>query len=349
MSTIRFFIVIAVLSGCEALRIVHVEQNSPACETFKPGRTCESWCLQPPWQPHGGSKATHLDCCKGEQPEFVTHEICEAQTLFVGYLFTGEAAKLRLHFQRWANLSSSTLKQVEFLLVVDADTKLRQELWQAKSPWDIILEEATNVKDQDQVPVVHMVSVDIFKQWNIGGKRNLLFHEAAAMKPNGWVLMLDADLVFDEFFLERAIDISKANGHGTSHQFNRKRPSGEYKPHPAAILMQIQDYWRNGGCDEDFVGHYGSTDPHFRYRMQKSGLQEVLNKEMCLTELPDTEEEQQLQESLHLDRSTTRNSKLFDDKKAKNEWSNIYLRFDWGRIRCTLKPSLKSGGCAPIA
>eukprot|EP00419_Tripos_fusus_P007883 CAMPEP_0172677398 /NCGR_PEP_ID=MMETSP1074-20121228/14640_1 /TAXON_ID=2916 /ORGANISM="Ceratium fusus, Strain PA161109" /LENGTH=346 /DNA_ID=CAMNT_0013495225 /DNA_START=33 /DNA_END=1073 /DNA_ORIENTATION=- len=344
MSTPCLFIGIAVLSRCKALRPVELEPkfNLTVYETVK-GLRCDSWCLRPPWQPKG-PKATHLDCCVGSQSDIVTHEARDFQTLVVGYLFTGEAAKLRLHFQRWATLPFSTLKNLEFLLVVDADKQLRHALWPAKSPWDILLEEANYIKNQFQLPVIHMVSIDTFKPWNIGGKRNLLFNEARTVNPNAWVLMLDADLVFEESFLAQALDITRANRDGTAHQFNRKKPSGQYAPHPAAMLIQLKDYWKSGGCDEDFVGHYGHTDPHFRYRLSESGLNHMYHEEMVLTELPDTEKDRQLEQSLRLDRSTSYNSRLFANKKAHGKWSNIYLRFDWGRTRRTLKPSLKSEG-----
>jgi len=362
MSTLRLFTGVIVLIGCKALRSGQVpgqserqntdpfaverepKSNLTACETIKGLVGCDSWCLQPPWQPNG-PKATHLDCCVGGQSGFVTDEPGDSGTLIVGYLFTGEASKLRLQFQRWTKLSVSTINKVEFLLVLDADEKLRHELWPQQKPWDIILEETHYVKNQSQLPVIHIVTIDTFKPWNIGGKRNLLFHEARTVNPKAWVLMLDADLVFEESFLDQALDIVRANKGGTAHQFNRRTPSGQYRMHPAAILIQIEDYWKSGGCDEDFVGHYGHTDPHFRYRLRKTGLNKVFHKEMVLIELPDTEEDRQLEQTLKLDRSVTHNLKLFNKKKADGSWSNVYLRFDWGRTRRTLKRSLKSEGC----
>ena len=54
-------------------------------------------------------------------------------------------------------------------------------------------------------------------------------------------------------------------------KFNRTVPDDDNhiknnKLHPAVCLIRKEDYWKIGGCDEDFVGNYGQTDPHFWYR-----------------------------------------------------------------------------------
>ena len=42
------------------------------------------------------------------------------------------------------------------------------------------------------------------------------------------------------------------------------------RPHPAVMLLSKQAYWMSGGCDEDFVGNYGKTDPHFKWRASRT-------------------------------------------------------------------------------
>ena len=34
------------------------------------------------------------------------------------------------------------------------------------------------------------------------------------------------------------------------------------------MLIRKEAYWLSGGCDEDFVGSYGYTDPHFFQRLK---------------------------------------------------------------------------------
>ena len=101
--------------------------------------------------------------------------------------------------------------------------------------------------------------------WNIGGARNLAFYLA---DPTSRVLLLDLDVFVPLEAMKRAMTWSTSNStHYIAHRFNRIRPDNITKQkHPAICLISPQAYWSNGGCDEDFVGHYGYTDVHFWYR-----------------------------------------------------------------------------------
>ncbi|VEU34093.1 unnamed protein product [Pseudo-nitzschia multistriata] len=62
--------------------------------------------------------------------------------------------------------------------------------------------------------------------------------------------------------------------------FQRIGRKGKLKnkyPHPAVMLTTTDSYWAAGGCDEDFVGNYGWTDPHFFYRANESPSLEVVS------------------------------------------------------------------------
>ncbi|OEU13737.1 hypothetical protein FRACYDRAFT_269921 [Fragilariopsis cylindrus CCMP1102] len=54
------------------------------------------------------------------------------------------------------------------------------------------------------------------------------------------------------------------------------------------MLSTIDSYWTAGGCDEDFVGNYGYTDPHFFYRVEKHHSLKVINthERMDLLSIP---------------------------------------------------------------
>eukprot|EP00339_Tiarina_fusa_P011108 CAMPEP_0117015572 /NCGR_PEP_ID=MMETSP0472-20121206/12417_1 /TAXON_ID=693140 ORGANISM="Tiarina fusus, Strain LIS" /NCGR_SAMPLE_ID=MMETSP0472 /ASSEMBLY_ACC=CAM_ASM_000603 /LENGTH=240 /DNA_ID=CAMNT_0004719405 /DNA_START=230 /DNA_END=947 /DNA_ORIENTATION=- len=105
--------------------------------------------------------------------------------------------------------------------------------------------------------------------WNTPGARNLAFHVATTDS----VFMIDADLLIPVETMEKAAHLADLSSSPEAihtgfiaHQFNRTRPSGEYKVHPSAMLLDVSAFWLSGGCEEDFSGHYGSEDSAFWYR-----------------------------------------------------------------------------------
>ena len=186
--------------------------------------------------------------------------------------------------------------------------------------------------------------------WNIGGARNLGFHVA----PTERVLLLDADLLAPADLVIAALKLpattkgSQNSGIPLIHRFNRRRPSGKLDPHPAAMLIGVEQYWQAGGCDEDFVGNYGATDVHFwaRVRLAEKAhkmrvrahddliLEEVLPGEPCA--LP-TKVSASLQTSCSnaaaalppASRNATPNQRLLAQKLSQGCWSNSFLRFRW--------------------
>lgn len=156
----------------------------------------------------------------------------------------------------------------------------------------------------DEPVMVYRILDD--KKWNIGGARNLAFHVA----PTRRVLLLDIDTI-----APRSVIVQLLSMTGT-HRLNRRRPNGTMKISPAAALIDRDEYWRAGGCDEDFVGHYGYTDVHFWYRFEKL-FNATYHDDLVLFE----------QEHAHERRDTKVNRRLLYRKKARGTWSNDYLRF----------------------
>ena len=119
------------------------------------------------------------------------------------------------------------------------------------------------------------------------------------------------------------------------------------KPHPAVMLVRKVDYWLAGGCDEDFVGHYGQTDPHFRYRVDKHpalNLVEThkLMKKDHVPPLLELEDNIGCPEGITTcltsfkgekpSRDTKPNYDLLQKKIAAGNWSNEFLRFTWKQM-----------------
>ena len=85
----------------------------------------------------------------------------------------------------------------------------------------------------------------------------------------------------------------------------------------------MKDYWDVGGCEEDLVGHYGQTDTIFWYRAQGK-LKILIKKDIFLEYLPEGEST--------INRDTSHNKNLFEQKKIDNSWSNDFIRFEWDKI-----------------
>ena len=164
--------------------------------------------------------------------------------------------------------------------------------------------------------------------------------------PTEYVFLTDVDLHAVANFYEDLLSLVKwarADTKNTANyaspilaRFDRKydsldRPS---KPHPATMLLSKSTYWLVGGCDEDFVGSYGFTDPHFWHRTAQTSLVTVIPCHEAWPAIPALLEHGKLPRD-DLDRNVSRNSALFKTKVETGEWSQVYLRFSWRRLKTT--------------
>ena len=98
--------------------------------------------------------------------------------------------------------------------------------------------------------------------WNWIGARNRGAHEA----EDGWLLMTDMDHVLPQSTAEALV----YGKHSPSavYAFERREHSGEkIHPHSASFFMTKAMFWKIGGYDERFAGHYGS-DGQYRKRLR---------------------------------------------------------------------------------
>jgi glycosyltransferase involved in cell wall biosynthesis len=222
----------------------------------------------------------------------------------------------------WSALEPTVKRQLVFLVVDDGSRRVKaQDVLLHAPKIDII-----NVRIEEDIP------------WNIGGARNL----AMFVAPTSYVFLMDADVRTPPRFILDILSLSKK----AEHDFRsgeirtifcrfRRKISGELadfeRPHPAVMLLSRDAYWLSGGCDEDFVGHYGYTDPHFLHRAsQTPGIKLVsvyldrkyISNLIQVNDKPDYS-------SVHLERNAEYNKELFHSKLAKNTWSNSYIRFNW--------------------
>jgi len=159
---------------------------------------------------------------------------------------------------------------------------------------------------------------------NIAGVRNL----GAMECQTEWMVILDMDTMISIEMAKQLIELVQNNQENTVYKFNRKvidnpKHPKNNKMHPAICLIKKEDYWNIGGCEEDLVGNYGSTDPCFWHRA-KNKVNIKYMENIYLIYEPEGEAE--------INRDKSINKKKAMKFKKKNNWSNSYVRFKWGKI-----------------
>lgn len=160
-----------------------------------------------------------------------------------------------------------------------------------------------------------------------------------------------ASAVYNDLYATHLSSISTTTS-ASLYQNYLKASEPNLRPHPAVVLIRRDSYWKSGGCDEDFVGSYGKTDPHFFHRVEKLKhdhrlytMYGIMGKESVLPLLHMFEKGLTCPETydcsvppivegtkMKADKNATRNALLIAEKKEKNNWSTEYLRFTWRQI-----------------
>ena len=249
----------------------------------------------------------------------------------MGLLFHNEHDALKAHLAQWATWSTSLQQRFEIVVVDDCSN----------------LPSASSVLSRSFTPSSPNVRVLRLlppkRPWNIGGARNLLMH----LSSSCWVVMCDIDYSLSAPLAQIVFDASRSASKEYVFKFHRNRALGPV--HPAIALVRKDLYWEAGGCDEDFVGHYVWTDPHFWYRLQLHepkptiiansswpSLLTMTEAESCRNTDPrgqpcrveDTTSVAGHEPSAVKDNKF--NGRLFNRKKRGDvPWSNSYLRFSW--------------------
>lgn len=282
--------------------------------------------LEPQWsEGNGNERILQMDSSQISPIYNYKQSQQSKKILTVAMLFYNDDNFLVQNIGVWEKFPKSLLSKIKFLIIDDASPRCTA----AK-----VIQENSNLADIDVVRITED------KKWNIGGARNL----AMTLSSTEYVFLTDSDLTFTSDFLEALFFLVEY----ARTTFFRERveliftqfprnfvDSGESKPHPAVMLLSTHAYWKAGGCDEDFVGSYGYTDPHFHWRTNRTPGLKSLNP---ISVFPAISPLVQMEKALHvhtskgayLDRDLTRNAKLFSEKCAGSRpWSNQYLRFKW--------------------
>ena len=211
----------------------------------------------------------------------------------------------------WKSWRKQIKDQFSFCIVDDCSKK---------SALDVLTEDhGVNLDDIDLS--IYRVEEDLV--CNIAGVRNLSAQEC----KTEWMVILDMDTLISEELASSMIQLCKSPK-GSCFKFNRRVLSNPYhpknnQPHPAVCLLQLEDYWDVGGCEEDLVGHYGQTDPIFWYRASDI-LTVHFRSDMYLDYIPEGE--------AMINRDTSHNQRLFEQKRKTHNWSTDFVRFKWEKV-----------------
>lgn len=216
---------------------------------------------------------------------------------------------LKEQLRSWSLFSKKTLKNLEFVVVDDGSKEK-------------INPDNLDLKNLD----LNVFRIERDIPWNIGGGRNL----SATVSKAKWILIQDLDIFVNEKAVNSMLQVMRNDFlNRTVYKFGRVNPAtGRDSPHPGTMLLPKKLYWRVGGCDEDFAGHYGFTDVHFfKQRVAKSwfATTRILYQVKLVEDARGS--------TTCLSRSTVRNEKLYKKKSVSQEWSTDYLRFNWSRVR----------------
>jgi hypothetical protein len=201
----------------------------------------------------------------------------------------------------WRQFSPELLARLQFLVIDDhSDTPLTVD----KGSLDLRL-----VRVGDDI------------DWNMPGCRNL----AATLAETPWMLFFDVDNVASEASLQKIVGALPRLDRNRLHVFRRTENGVDVEPHINSFLITRQGFFKAGGYDEDFSGHYGFEDVLFRMMWRKHVGTEVL--------LTDIAFEQIAFRTSGLDRDTTRNQALAQARAAAGfPKPRGMLRFAWGEL-----------------
>ena len=247
------------------------------------------------------------------------------KVLSIAVLYYEDPERLAEVVNSWLVLSDDLRRQILFLVIDDGSSLPASDVVRA-------LNGHTCTADI----LVFRVLDDI--PWNIGGSRNL----AMFVSPTRYVFLTDLDITVPSevmaslpYLIGEAERRHDETGNETVFTHFRRVVQGDTlpkreKPHPAVMLLTTSAYWRIGGCDEDFVGNYGFTDPHFMYRASRTPF---ISQVKCFQNFKELAPLQQAYSSETPDHAQSKNSStnklLFEHKKRFSGWSTTFLRFPW--------------------
>ncbi len=161
---------------------------------------------------------------------------------------------LREHIKYWQQYPKEIAKQLWVIVVDDGSPR---------NPAKDVLEGV------DLSVSVRLYRIEENIPWNHGGARNLGFTKAS---DDGWVFSTDLDHVVPAESMQHLMSL-KLSPECYYTPVRRRmvdlKTSKEYTGHIGTFIMTKRMFWKVGGFDEDFSGHYGGTSSCFRRASDK--------------------------------------------------------------------------------
>lgn len=213
-----------------------------------------------------------------------------------------QLAGVQAHLKLWRELPIEVSQKIEFLYIDDfSDTP-------------IILEKGNlNLR-------IFRVLDDI--DWNMPGCKNL----GAFMAKSDWLMFFDVDNFIEPQGFAKILSAIPTLNKSICYKFKRKVHEQEAEPHINTFLVSRWGFFKAGGIDEDFSGHYGYEDVHFNYLWLKRVGGTILITDVLFNEI-DLKTEK-------LNRDTNRNQALGSRKIFQNNFETSVgkLRFRWEEV-----------------
>jgi hypothetical protein len=201
----------------------------------------------------------------------------------------------------WKTLNPSLLQRLEFIVIDDHSD---QPIQVDRGPLNL-----------------RQFRVDSDIDWNMPGCRNL----GAIQACSPWLLYFDVDNVAPGDQLEKLVLGLQGLDPTRLCVFRRVHDGREVEPHINSFLISRKGFFRAGGYDEDFAGHYGYEDVLFRNLWRKHVGGETLIQDVVFQQMG--------WRTNDLNRDTTRNQALIQYKAALGmpRPQNL-LRFAWHEV-----------------
>jgi len=221
------------------------------------------------------------------------------------YPYYNNAPCLERQLRLWTGLPQELARRIEYVLVDDGSPE------PAKVALDLPIN-LTLVRIKKDIP------------WNQPGARNL----GLKLAEGEWVLPSDIDHLFLQDGLSRVLSMAKDPG--AVYYFGRKCEDGSARhPHPNTFLVHRETFWKTGGYDEDFCGHYGKDDILLHLQFERS-YRVVPSAEPVLIELDQGATPGLKRSSRHNRRLFKKKGRLLERGKYRNGRT---LRFEWEIVR----------------
>lgn len=278
---------------------------------------------------------------------------CNGEGLTVGVLYNNEESLLEDTLKDWSRWSAPTTDATDFVVVDDGSDE-------AHSATAVIERVARIVP----LPVIRTLTITDHISWDISGARNLLMHKALHCRtlmmdvdylvPEALAVeLMKAPIPSDVIYrFERNYRAPQMLSGTTKEDAGKKwgedeqglgrqeedKDEGHYSEltssecvcektfHPGIMCTSPQTYFRIGGADEDFAGHYGLTDPLLVWRAGRAHVPlKIFPSSAKLLAQPNAPRVKS-----NRTRDASHNQKLFASKtKGTVPFSTTYLRFRW--------------------